>query len=66
MKEVVFHRPSTLEDVENLIDSDERADALYVANDGFEISTLIIEDVMTIKNTEAWRVRGTRDEAARR
>ena len=65
MKEVMFHRSSTLEDVESRIDSDKLTYALYIANDGFEILPLIIEDVMTIKNAEAWRVRGTSDEATR-
>jgi hypothetical protein len=66
MKEVVFDRPFAFKDFDNLANSDEFANALQVSDNGFELSTLVIKDVVAIKNAEAWRVRGSRNKAAHR
>jgi hypothetical protein len=50
MKEVVLNGLSAFKDFENIVGSNEFSDALQVADNSFELTPLVIKNVMTVKN----------------
>ena len=50
MKEIVLNRHPALKDFENIVGSNEFSHTLQVADNSFELTPLVVKNVMTVKN----------------